>query len=134
MQTAYLVHSIGEYQDVKVHACVGGIVVKEDIRILKQGGIQVVVGTPGRIQDMMKRGFLKTEFLKIIVLDDAEELCSRGFKEQILSIFKYLPGEIQIALFSDTVTPEIIDLTKPFMRDPAKILVKNQELNLDGIH
>jgi len=83
---------------------------------------------------MLKREFLKTGCLKIIVLDDADEMCSRGFKEQILSIFKYLPGEIQIALFSATLTREIIELTKPFMRDPAKILVKNQELNLDGIH
>jgi translation initiation factor 4A len=133
MQTAHVVYSIGEYQGVKVHACVGGTDVKEDIRILKQGGFQVVVGTPGRIQGMMKRGFLKTEFLKIIVLDDADEMCSRDFYEQILSIFKYLPGEIQIALFSATVNTKLLNFTKPFMRDPAKILVKNQELNLNGI-
>lgn len=67
---------------------------KEDIRILKQGGIHVVVGTPGRIQDMMKRGFMKTDYLKIFVLDEADEMLSRGFKEQIQSIFKYLPGDI----------------------------------------
>lgn len=133
MQIAYVVHSIGEYQGVKVHACVGGTVVKEDIRQLKQGGTHVVVGTPGRIHDMMKRGFLKTEYLKIFVLDEADEMLSRGFKTQIQDIFKFLPGDIQIALFSATLPNEILSMTKHFMRDPAKILVKNQELTLEGI-
>ena len=82
MQIAYVVHSIGEYAGVKVHACVGGTVVKEDIRSLKEGA-HVVVGTPGRIHDMMKRGFLKTEYLKLFVLDEADEMLSRGFKQQI---------------------------------------------------
>jgi translation initiation factor 4A len=81
MQIAYVVHSIGEYAGVKVHACVGGTVVKEDIRSLKQG-THVVVGTPGRIHDMMKRGFLKTEYLKLFVLDEADEMLSRGLKQQ----------------------------------------------------
>ena len=58
MQIAYVVHSIGEYQGIRVHACVGGTVVKEDIKVLKQGGIHVVVGTPGRIIDMMKKEVL----------------------------------------------------------------------------
>jgi len=79
MQIAYVIHSIGEYQGVKVHACVGGTVVKEDIRILKNGGIHVVVGTPGRIFDMMKRGFMKSDHLKLFVLDEADEMLSRGF-------------------------------------------------------
>lgn len=133
MQIAYVVHSIGEYQGVKVHACVGGTVVKDDIRNLKSGSIHVVVGTPGRIFDMMKRGFLKTDYLKLFVLDEADEMLSRGFKTQIQDIFKYLPGDIQISLFSATLPNEILKLTKHFMRDPAKILVKNEELTLEGI-
>jgi len=134
MQIAYVVHSIGEYMNVKVQACVGGTVVKDDIKQLKTGGTHVVVGTPGRIHDMMKRGFLKTEYLKLFVLDEADEMLSRGFKTQIQDIFKFLPGDIQIALFSATLPPEILSMTKHFMRDPAKILVKNQELTLEGIH
>lgn len=134
MQIAFVVHTIGEYMKVKVHACVGGTVVKEDIRMLKQGGIHVIVGTPGRIHDMMKHGFLKTDYLKLFVLDEADEMLSRGFKNQIQDIFKYLPGDIQIALFSATLPNEILRLTKHFMREPAKILVKNQELTLEGIN
>ena len=82
MQIAYVVDSIGEYVGVKVHACVGGTVVKDDKRSLNEGA-HVVVGTPGRIHFMMKRGFLKTEYLKLFVLDDADEMLSRGFKQQI---------------------------------------------------
>ena len=73
----------------------------------------------------MKRGFLKTDYLKIFVLNEADEMLSRGFKTQILDIFKFLPGEIQIALFSATLPNEILAMTKHFMREPAKILVKN---------
>lgn len=64
---------------VKTHVCVGGAPVKEDVRVLKQG-VHIVVGTPGRIHDMMKRGFLKTEYLKLFILDEADDLLSRGFK------------------------------------------------------
>ena len=110
---------------VKVQACVGGTEVWEDIKQLKSGGTHVVVGTPGRILDMMKRGFLKTDYLKIIVIDDADGMFSRGFKSQIQDILKFLSVEIQIALFATTLFNEILAMTKHFMRDPAKILVKN---------
>lgn len=78
MQIAFVVHQIGEISNAKVHACVGGTVVKEDIKILKSG-VQIVVGTPGRVFDMMKRGFLKTDYLKLFVLDEADEMLQRGF-------------------------------------------------------
>lgn len=78
---------------MKVHACVGGTVVRDEIRILKQG-VHVVVGTPGRVLDMMKKGFLKADHLRVFCLDEADEMLSRGFKTQIQDIFKYLPAEI----------------------------------------
>jgi len=131
-QIAYVVQQIGEFMQIKVHACVGGTVVRDDIRILKQG-VHLVVGTPGRVFDMMKKGFLKTDYLRLFILDEADEMLSRGFKNQIQDIFKYLPGDIQIALFSATMPIEILRMTKHFMRDPAKILVKNEELTLEGI-
>jgi len=98
-----------------------------------QEGVQIVVGTPGRVHDMLKRGFLKAEHLKLFVLDEADEMLGRGFQDQIKEIFKLIPGDVQIALFSATMPPEILGLTKDFMRDPATILVKNEELTLDGI-
>ncbi len=83
MKIVYVVHSIGEYMKVKVQACVSGSVVKDDIKQLKSGGAHIVVGTPDRIHDMMKRGYLKTEYLKICVIDDANDMFSCGFKHQI---------------------------------------------------
>ena len=115
-----------------VHACVGGTSVKEDIALLKKG-VHIVVGTPGRIHDMMKKGFFKTDYLRLFVMDEADEMLSRGFKEQIQDIFKFLPGDVQIALFSATMPNDILSLTKHFMRDPKKILVKSEDLTLEGI-
>ena len=81
----------------------------------------------------MNRDFLKTHALKLIVLDEADNMLSRGFEEQIRDIFNKIPADIQVGLFSATMPPEILELTKKFMRDPATILVKNEELTLDGI-
>lgn len=92
-QTAQVISSIGEYSQVKVHALVGGTAVRDDIQTLKSG-VQVIVATPGRLHDMMKKGFLKTDHMKIFVLDEADEMLSRGFKDQIQQIFKFLPQDI----------------------------------------
>jgi len=123
---------LGEYLKVSVHICTGGTNVMDERKRLAEG-VQVVVGTPGRVHDMLKRGFLKAEHLRLFVLDEADEMLGRGFQEQIKDIFKLIPGDVQIALFSATMPPEILALTKDFMRDPATILVKNEELTLDGI-
>jgi translation initiation factor 4A len=79
-QVFKVVESIGEYTGVKVHACTGGTQVKDDIQKLKSG-IHVVVGTPGRVKDNMKKGYLKTDYLRIFVLDEADELLNKGFKQ-----------------------------------------------------
>ena len=123
---------LGEYLKVNVHICTGGTNVMDERKKLQEG-VQVVVGTPGRVHDMLKKGFLKAEHLKLFVLDEADEMLGRGFQEQIKDIFKLIPGDVQIALFSATMPPDILELTKDFMRDPATILVKNEELTLDGI-
>jgi len=131
-QITRVVSQIGDYMKIKCHACIGGTVVREDIRILEQG-VHVVVGTPGRVFDMMQRKHLSTNYLKIFILDEADEMLSRGFKEQIQEIFQLLPGTIQCCLFSATMPPDILRLTEEFMRDPIKILVKKDELTLEGI-
>jgi translation initiation factor 4A len=131
-QIQRVIMCLGEYLKVSVHICTGGTNVMDERKRLQEG-VQVVVGTPGRVHDMLKRGFLKAEHLKLFVLDEADEMLGRGFQEQIKDIFKLIPGDVQIALFSATMPPEILGLTKDFMRDPATILVKNEELTLDGI-
>ena len=123
---------IGQYLKIICHACIGGTVVREDIRILEKG-VHIVVGTPGRVFDMISREHLSTKHLRIFILDEADEMLSRGFKDQIQEIFRHLPGNIQCCLFSATMPPEILKLTNDFMREPVRILVKKDELTLEGI-
>jgi translation initiation factor 4A len=127
-----VIECLGEFSGVKVHACFGGTPVKDDIRKLRRG-VHIVVGTPGRMKEMMKKGYLKTNYLKLFVMDEADEMLSKGFKDQVQDLFKFLPGEIQIALFSATMPPDILRLSENFMRDPARILIKKDELTLQGI-
>jgi len=124
--------SLGTYLEVTTRACVGGTAVREDIQSLANG-VQIVVGSPGRVNDMISRGALRLKALKLFCLDEADEMLSRGFKEQIYDCFQYLPSEVQVALFSATMPNEILQLTQRFMRNPVRILVKKEELTLDGI-
>lgn len=80
---------------VKCHACVGGTSVREDTRILQQG-VHVVVGTPGRVYDMLRRRALRADSIRMFVLDEADEMLSRGFKDQIYDIFQLLPPKLQV--------------------------------------
>lgn len=123
---------IGEYLKIKVQVLIGGTRVKDGITSL-EGGVHVVVGTPGRVLDMLKKKILKLSYLKCFVLDEADEMLSKGFLENMKEVISYIPGECRILLFSATMPKEIVGLTTNFMNDPAKILVKNQELTLKGI-
>jgi len=124
--------TLGDYLKVKCHACVTGTVVRDDIEKLRDGQ-HLVVGTPGRVFDMIGKRHLRVDDLLCFVLDEADEMLSRGFKDQIYDIFKTLPPNIQVCLFSATMAPEILDLTGKFMRDAVRILVKKDELTLEGI-
>merc|ERR1712080_331259 len=114
------------------HACIGGTSVREDMRKL-DAGQHIVVGTPGRVFDMISRKVLRTYDIKMFVLDEADEMLSRGFKDQIYDVFRHLNSEIQVNLFSATVPVEVLEVTTRFMRDPVRILVKKEELTLEGI-
>jgi len=133
-QTHEVCSRMGSYlaDGIFCHTFVGGTNVQEDIRRLAQG-CTVAVGTPGRVFDVMKRGALRSENLKVLVLDEADEMLSQGFSEQIYEIFKYLPKDIQVCLFSATMPEEVLQLTTKFMREPIRILVKKESLTLEGI-
>ena len=77
---------------------------------------------------------LQVDDIQLFVLDEEDEMLSRGFKEQIYDIFKFFPPNVQVALFSATMAPDILDLTSKFMRDPVRILVKKDERTLEGIN
>ncbi|XP_027916109.1 eukaryotic initiation factor 4A-14-like [Vigna unguiculata] len=131
-QIEKVMRALGDYLGVKVHACVGGTSVREDQRILSSG-VHVVVGTPGRVFDMLRRQSLQPDHIKMFVLDEADEMLSRGFKDQIYDIFQLLPSKIQVGVFSATMPPEALEITRKFMNKPVRILVKRDELTLEGI-
>jgi translation initiation factor 4A len=124
--------ALGDYMNAQCHACIGGTAVREDIARLS-GEVHVVVGTPGRVQDMISRRALDPSSIKMFVLDEADEMLSRGFKDQIYDVFKTMPQDIQVILLSATMPTDVLEVTKRFMRNPVRILVKKEELTLDGI-
>ena len=131
-QIQKVVVALGDYMNVECHACVGGTNVREDMAKLQEG-VQVVVGTPGRVFDMINRRALRTDTIKIFCLDEADEMLSRGFKDQIYEVFQLLPQDTQVVLLSATMPADVLEVTKKFMRDPVRILVKRDELTLEGI-
>ena len=125
-QIQKVVVSLGVFIQAICHACVGGTSVQEDICLLEKG-VHVVVGTPGRVYDMISRGALRTNNIKMFVLDEADEMLSRGFKEQIHDVFKTLNPDVQSILLSATMPEDVMDVTTKFMQDPVKITVNITE-------
>ena len=132
-QTYEVLEKLGNFMKIKIHMLVGGTSITDDTQILENDGPQFIVGTPGRIHDMIRRNILKTSSIKLLILDEADEMLSIGFKDQVYNIFQNLNNEIQVGLFSATIPDELNALTEKFMRDPVKILVKSDMLTLEGI-
>ena len=129
-----VVEGLGRFMTgLRVQLLVGGTSVDADRERLDSTPPHIVVGTPGRVHDMMRRKYLKPQGMTLVVLDEADEMLSAGFKDQIYKIFQYMPNDIQICLFSATMPPLLDNLTDKFMRDPVKILVKAEQLTLQGI-
>jgi translation initiation factor 4A len=131
-QIASVFKFLGEFMNVKVHVFIGGTAIKKDIKNLEDG-VHIVVGTPGRVQEMLNKNYLKLTNLKVFVLDEADEMLSRGFLDSMKKVISFIPPECRVCLFSATMPKEIVSITTHFMNNPAKILVKNEQLTLDGI-
>jgi ATP-dependent RNA helicase len=131
-QIQSVVLALGDYMNVQCHACIGRTSIGEDIRKLEYGQ-HVVSGTPGRVFDMIRRKYLCARSIKMLVLDEADELLNKGFKDQIYDVYRYLPPQTQVVLLSATLPYDILEMTTKFMTDPIRILVKRDELTLEGI-
>lgn len=131
-QIQKVVVALGDFMNIDCHACIGGVSVREDMKKFETG-VHVVVGTPGRVYDMINRRAFRTDQMKIFVLDEADEMLSRGFKEQIYDVFQLLPPSTQVVLLSATMPQDVLEVTTKFMREPIRILVKKDELTLEGI-
>lgn len=131
-QICDVVKSLGDYMNVHCHACIGGKSVGDDIRQLEKGQ-QIISATPGRVLDMIRRRALNTRHVKMLILDEADELLGKESKEKIYDIYKFLPTGTQVVVVSATLPREVLVLTKKFMSDPVKILVKQDQISLEGI-
>jgi translation initiation factor 4A len=131
-QIQKVVDALGDYLGVKSYAAIGGTRVADDMAIL-QDGVHIVVGTPGRVLDLLSRRAFNPATIKTFVLDEADEMLSRGFKDQMYDVFQALPSDVQVGLFSATMPPEALEITEKFMTNPIRILVKQEEVTLEGI-
>ena len=132
-QVQTVVEGISTHLKLVCHSCVGGTDWREDVRVLRRG-VHVVVGTPGRVYDMLRRRELDGQRINYIVLDEADEMLSKhGFQDLVYDILQELRPDIQVGIFSATLPNEVLELTEKFMKDPIKVIVKAEELTLEGI-
>ncbi len=118
---------------IRIKTIIGGSSIDDDAENMRKNCPHIIVGCPGRVQDMIRRRYINADKLKLVVLDEADEMLSFGFKDQIYNVFKYLNKDVQIALFSATLPSNIFQITSKFMRNPVKICVKSESLTLEGI-
>lgn len=128
-QTLIVMKSLGSYLNLNFAGVIGGKKLNNE-EVSKS---QVIVGTPGRVYDMINKGIINMESMNLFVLDEADAMLAKGFKEQIVEIFKYIPEQSQVAIYSATLPPDIVNLSMKFMKNPVKILVKRESLTLEGI-
>ena len=122
-----------KYKDnIRVLPIYGGQPIDRQIAALRKG-TQVVIGTPGRVMDHMRRRTIKAETVQMMVLDEADEMLDMGFREDIETILAKIPEEHQTLLFSATLSPEILDITKRFQKNPEFIKIVRKELTVPNI-
>ncbi|MCY6485207.1 DEAD/DEAH box helicase [Clostridium aestuarii] len=133
IQAAEEVNKISKYkEDTKVLAVYGGQSIDRQIKALKRG-VQMVIGTPGRVLDHIRRKTLKIENVKMVTLDEADEMLDMGFREDIETIIKDMPKDRQTLLFSATMPKAILDLTKKYQKNPKIVKIGHKQLTVPNI-
>lgn len=133
IQTSEELKSVSKHKrGIRILPVYGGQPIDRQILALKKKP-QIIIGTPGRIMDHMRRHTLKFENLKILILDEADEMLNMGFREDIDTILTQVPGEKQTVLFSATIPQEIMELTKKYQKDPIHIKAAHKELTVPSI-
>jgi translation initiation factor 4A len=128
-----VVKELCNFTKYTVHAATGGSPVRDDISAI-QRGVQIVIGTPGRVYDMMERGVLRRDRIKVLVLDEADQMLEGRFREQTECILNMgFPETTKVALFSATMPQEVIDVAERLLKDPVRILLPPEKVTLEGI-
>jgi superfamily II DNA/RNA helicase len=132
-QIEFVATNLGSHLPVQVYAATGGKPLNADLRALERGA-QYIVGTPGRIFDLMQRGALQRQHLKVLVMDEADQMLEDRFREQVMCILQQgFPKDTRVALFSATMPTEVIEFAEKLLQDPLRILVPPEEVTLEGI-
>ena len=124
--------ALGQYMNVTIMKVVGKTSVEECKRELQKEP-QIIIGTPGRVLDMINKRFLYTKDIKLLIFDEADEMLSTGFQDNIYNIIQYISKTTQICLFSATKNDYTLDLCDKFLNNPETILVENKNVTLEGI-
>jgi len=133
-QITKVIKSLSEMMDgIRIKTIIGGSSIDDDVSFMRNTPPHIIVGCPGRVYDMIRRRHINASTIKMVVLDEADEMLSQGFKDQIYNIFQHLNKDVQIALFSATLPANITALADQFMRNPVKIKVAAEQLTLEGI-
>jgi len=134
IQTAKVFTSIGDMMNgLRVQTLFGGASMEEGSSFSNKNTPHVICGCPGRVYDMIRRNRISLKSIKLVILDEADEMLSSGFKEQVYNIFQYFNNDIQVALFSATLPTSVFPIIDKIMRDPVRISVKREMLTLEGI-
>jgi translation initiation factor 4A len=133
-QTSKVISNIGTFMDgLKVQTLFGGAAIEESSSFSNKNVPHIICGCPGRVYDMMRSDRIGSKNIKLIILDEADEMLSSGFKEQVYNIFQFLNPEVQVCLFSATMPDGINNIIEKIMRNPVRISVKREQLTLEGI-
>lgn len=133
IQVSNELHNLARYlHGVRILPIYGGQEIGRQIRSLK-GGVQIIVGTPGRVMDHLRRKTIRCDFVNTIILDEADEMLNMGFREDIETVLEYMPEEHQTVLFSATMPKAIMDITKQYQKDAVTIKVVKKELTVKNI-
>jgi translation initiation factor 4A len=128
-QTSQVVRSLSIHLGTRTCECIGGTRYSRD----EMRDAQIVIATPGRVLDVIQRCSLRVDKLSLLILDEADEMLSMGFRDIIYDIFQLLPDDMQVCIFSATLPRECLEITHRFMRDPIHLLVKQEQVTLEGI-
>jgi superfamily II DNA/RNA helicase len=132
-QIQRVAEGLGSYLKIKSHAAMGGHPVREDIAAIR-AGCQFLVGTPGRIYDLCHRGILRRDNIRVLILDEADQMLEDRFQDQIMELLKLgFPDTTRVCLFSATWPPEIVKFTDGILQDPVRILIEQKQVPLEGI-
>ncbi|KAG8894708.1 RNA helicase [Tulasnella sp. 417] len=128
-----VITTLGNNLEVQCHAFVGGTPIREDIKKLDNNGVHVISGTPGRVLDMVRRKKLRAENIKMLVLEEADEMLEGSFREQVYDIYRYLPPAVQVVSLGITFPEIVLEMTTKLVKDPTRILVEREDSTLKGI-